>query len=619
MNEVINVCLACDDNYSKYAGVVIASILANANTEDNLTFYILDGGIAQENKQKIQELKSIKDCEINFIEIDESLFEEYKKVKTHKYITLAACYRLKLPSLLSNISRVIYLDCDVVVNQSIKPLFNKNMQGFPLAGVKDTKKKITKTNPTYVNSGMLVMDLDNMRKQNLEEKFLQWTKEHINTIKTGDQEIINEVCRGNILVIEDEWNVQSSNFTNRSSYTNTPKIVHFTAVNKPWHWASFSYHRDLYFKYLQLTPWKLSEKELIHWTKDNQKASLLAYLKYRPFFFLRPRFYKALWLTYVTQLFACIFSIKDYGQTHRIMKILGIKIKFPKKEYAQKQKENPFYYYQKNNIDITTLPKATGQIRDIQLANLALLKELDYVCKQNNLQYWLDAGSLLGAVRHKGYIPWDDDIDVGMLRQDYNKIIEAFKVSSRNPDIYADFYRDKTNPAQIIIKVQHRHCKYLFVDIFPFDIYGKAMSEQKQLEQTQYIVGIIANRKKESNFNMTVKEVTAKNQEVMQTKILINEIPDNVTESDIVWGIDFHHRWKNWFTNYNVIFPLKTMDFEGFKFPAMNMPEIFLKRLYKNYMEYPNKIGFGHSTYANLTDEDKCVIKNLKDGLIDAK
>ena len=105
----INVCLACDDNYSKYAGVVIASALANSALKDNLCFYILDGGIKEENKAKINELKSIKNCEINFISIDESLFEEYKKIKTHSYITIATYYRLKLPSLLPNVKKIIYL------------------------------------------------------------------------------------------------------------------------------------------------------------------------------------------------------------------------------------------------------------------------------------------------------------------------------------------------------------------------------------------------------------------------------------------------------------------------------------------------------------------------------
>ena len=303
VNKNINVCLACDNNYSKYAGVVIASVLANSQEDENLCFYILDGGIEENQKENIHALKSIKNCEIHFVEIDESLFEDYKKVKTHAYITLSTYYRLKLPTLLPNVDRIIYFDCDFVVNSSLLDLFNKDLEDLPLAGVSDIDIKKVRKNPTYVNAGMLVMDLANMRKLDLESQFLDWTREHINTITCGDQEIINEVCKGKIKIVEPEWNVQSSNFTNRSSYTLKPKGIHFVAKKKPWHFASFSFHRDYYFKYLQLTPWKLSDQEFKHWTVDNQKASLIEYFKYRPLFLLRPRFYKALYLTYLKPIF----------------------------------------------------------------------------------------------------------------------------------------------------------------------------------------------------------------------------------------------------------------------------------------------------------------------------
>ena len=62
--DKINVCIACDDNYAKYAGVLIASVLSNAASNDNLAVYILDGGISEERKAEILTLKNIKDCEI---------------------------------------------------------------------------------------------------------------------------------------------------------------------------------------------------------------------------------------------------------------------------------------------------------------------------------------------------------------------------------------------------------------------------------------------------------------------------------------------------------------------------------------------------------------------------
>lgn len=304
-----------------------------------------------------------------------------------------------------------------------------------------------------------------------------------------------------------------------------------------------------------------------------------------------------------------LFKFVPYGETHYLLQILGIKIKFIKPEFAKKKKENLFYYYKKKKIDITALPPATGKIRDIQLANLVLLRELDYVCKQAGLKYWLDGGTLLGAVRHKGFIPWDDDIDTSMLREDYDKIIESFATYSRNPDIYADYYRSKVNPANCYIRVLHKKCKFLFVDIFPWDQYGKVLTEKEQLEESSRIIKL---RKSLENFctkdrdNTFVLEVTKK---IMREKVL------NQTEmqknADYVWGLDFSHPWKNWFTSREVLLPLKTIKFEGMEFPCMNNPDAFLKRVYGNYMDYPKSLTCGHSVYLEMTEDENRYLKEI--------
>lgn len=300
----INICVACDDNYVRYAAVVIASILQNASSDDDLYFYVLDGGIEELNKEKILSLKYIKNCDINFVKIDNSMFSEYLSIKTHSYISIPAYYRLKLPTLLPDVERVIYFDCDVVVNTSLRDLFNVEMGDCIVAGVRDLNKKMVKKNPRYVNSGVLVFDVKKMTDFGIEREFAGWTREHFDTIKLGDQEIINEVLKGKIKVVDDEWNVQSSNFVNRSSYTNDPKVIHFVSNKKPWHFGSFSYHKAYYFKYLQLTSWALvTEEDEDYWIKKNKICSILGYLKYRPLFFLRPRFYEAVFETYIKPLF----------------------------------------------------------------------------------------------------------------------------------------------------------------------------------------------------------------------------------------------------------------------------------------------------------------------------
>ena len=79
----------------------------------------------------------------------------------------------------------------------------------------------------------------------------------------------------------------------------------------------------------------------------------------------------------------------------------------------------------------SNMEKATGTARLVQLAHLQLLQEFDQVCRQHNLTYWLLSGTLLGAVRHGGFIPWDDDLDLGMPREDIRKLMEVLQDDDR--------------------------------------------------------------------------------------------------------------------------------------------------------------------------------------------
>lgn len=295
----INVCISCDDNYAQYAGVAAASILTNAKDDSELCFYILDGGISDDNKEKLLLLKSIKPCEINFVKIDESLFEDYKQIKTHAYLSLASYYRLKISTLLPQIDKIIYIDCDVVINKDLSGLFETLIDDSVAAGVKDINFRMLRKNPTYVNSGVLLMDLKKIKEQNIEKEFLEYTRKNIDTIKLGDQEIINAVLKGKIKILPDKWNVQSSNFTNRSIYTNDPWIIHYVGKQKPWKFGNWNYYNEYYYRYLKLTPWALAKDEEKNFLSKSKKQGIIGYIKYRPLFMLRPRFYKALIKTYI--------------------------------------------------------------------------------------------------------------------------------------------------------------------------------------------------------------------------------------------------------------------------------------------------------------------------------
>ena len=310
----------------------------------------------------------------------------------------------------------------------------------------------------------------------------------------------------------------------------------------------------------------------------------------------------------IRELLENIFSLKQHNDTHIILRILGIKLKFPKLEFLLKQKENAYYNYKKNNVDITTIPHAEGQIRDIQLANLALLKELDYVCKQNGLKYWLDFGTLLGALRHKGFIPWDDDIDTGMMREDYDKIIKIFEKTTRNPDIYAE--ETYLGKSQTIIKVKHKKCPHLFVDIFPHEYLNDVLSKELRLEKTKDLLNLRKKLSKDKTLDSSDKVVRIVKD--LQSKI----IPDRYVEkSDIMYSLEYSYTEPLWIHSYDTIFPLKTIDFERFSAMCINKPDEYLSDIMGDYMSYPKKIGYGHSTYAKLTDEERKSINSLKEGL----
>lgn len=303
-----------------------------------------------------------------------------------------------------------------------------------------------------------------------------------------------------------------------------------------------------------------------------------------------------------------IATISNYSETRNLITILGFKIKIAKREIAKERQENVFYQYKKDKIDITKVPPAQGLLRDIQLANLALLKELAYVCEKNNFKYILDAGTLLGAVRHSRFIPWDDDIDILMFREDYEKIVSAFKNTTRNSDIYAEYHRDKDTNSQYFIKIKHKKCPFLGVDIFPLDTYGKHLSLKEQLKATNKICKILKHLKKEINPNISNKETKTILTKTMKEKILLSSTNEN---GDFVYGVDFAHKLKNWFLDRDIVLPLRKIQFEDSKYTTVNKPKEFLKNIYGDYMKYPKKMKILHYSYKNLTSEQLEAIKKL--------
>ena len=298
-----------------------------------------------------------------------------------------------------------------------------------------------------------------------------------------------------------------------------------------------------------------------------------------------------------------IFSITEDREARYKITILGIKIRIVKPKYEKLRKESPYFYYKKNNIDITTLPKATGQARDVQLAGLYLLKEFENICEKINIHYWLDFGAMLGVVRHKGFIPWDDDIDIGIIREDYNKLIKYFEKNDTG-DLFIKYQAHEGNKGALI-KLCHKKSEHMFVDIFPYDFFNGVLTEKEQIletkrqkERRKKVIKRIKNKKLDDK---------AVNDEFIHLMEDFNDL--SIEKPDLIYGLEFGHGYDNWMFSYDTIFPLKEVEFEGKKFPCINNIEKYLNNVYGDYMSYPNKMNFGHMMFLDFSEEEKSFVQ----------
>ena len=148
-----------------------------------------------------------------------------------------------------------------------------------------------------------------------------------------------------------------------------------------------------------------------------------------------------------------IFRKEKSTPSHITFRLFGIRISYLKPS-IKKERKNFIKYYQSFE-DATLIPPTEVNLIILKKANVKLLEEFHNICQSNNLLYWIDFGTLLGAIRHKGFIPWDDDIDLGMPRDDYEKMIELFKNGfPQNSDLVLEF--ENNHKTKCFVKISHK-------------------------------------------------------------------------------------------------------------------------------------------------------------------
>ncbi|KDE62665.1 LicD family protein [Fusobacterium necrophorum] len=241
-------------------------------------------------------------------------------------------------------------------------------------------------------------------------------------------------------------------------------------------------------------------------------------------------------------------------------------------------------------------------MRKEQEIMLKILKEVDKICENNQISYWLCSGTLLGAVRHKGFIPWDDDIDIGMRRDDFERFKEIVKKEMRK-DIYVDNYEMEEMLEHMPLKLRYIYSRYIekwdngniendgiYIDIFPFDKFSK-----NKTRRFFEIIPKILYELKTSRIWIEKKGIRNLFRKIVMK--IVNKIPKffvinsnkkylekskKLTKNEYLWGYGYGLTWRKFFIEED-IFPLKELDFEGIMFKVPYNYEVYLKNLYGDY------------------------------------
>lgn len=285
LNELENIALvfSCDDNYADYLGVVLQSIVEH-NRGRHFDIYVLDGGISKSKINKLTKYASKIGFQLNFVTVDLNLFKEKCPLKEEsKHITLPTYFRFSVSSLLpAHINKVMYLDCDVIVQSNLVEFWSVDLTNVIAAVVPDTyevaehqqHKLGMKSDELYFNAGIMLINLEKWREERIEEKLFENTDVIRDNIVFVDQDVLNFTLKGKVKYLGYEWNLQQTAFhftrgdlkgSDLESAKSNPKIIHYSGHIKPWDNSFSSWHplTSRFPNYFQNGPFKL---RYFYWT-----------------------------------------------------------------------------------------------------------------------------------------------------------------------------------------------------------------------------------------------------------------------------------------------------------------------------------------------------------------
>lgn len=243
--------------------------------------------------------------------------------------------------------------------------------------------------------------------------------------------------------------------------------------------------------------------------------------------------------------------------------------------WGYREELDTIHYFLNAYHDPTSIPPATNQdLRLLQLCDVQLLRIITAEINKLGLSYWLDFGTLLGAARHKGFIPWDDDMDIAMPRKDYNRALEELR------DALAKYSISLHETECIGIGYKHEQTG-IWLDIFAVDEY----STDKSLNdiRNELLNGIKKCRKKYlKHSNIATPEWRS----LCRDKYIGGGIPG---QRIILYHQPEFKYYKDHIHEGEMIIPLGLIEFENYFFNAPSNVDSYLKEIYGNYMRFPKK------------------------------
>lgn len=274
IDKKIHVAMASDDNYAHHLAVAICSILKNLGDDRILCVYLLHEKLSNKTKEKIELLKKLRHFELEYINISCEKYEPFKII-VGLYISRLTYARFQLPSLLKNIEKCIYLDCDIIVRQDLSELWDIQLPEHAILGAVEEPGARHRNRVldipdsfSYFNAGVILLDLAKLRKINFEEKAYEYLKKN-GSLLYADQDVMNALFCNSWYALPIKWNVHTNVYILKSvnkyykyqaheveNVFGNAAIVHFSHERKPDSLISQCAYRNEYWQYMKYTAWR---------------------------------------------------------------------------------------------------------------------------------------------------------------------------------------------------------------------------------------------------------------------------------------------------------------------------------------------------------------------------